>query len=247
MMKASRSGRRLPLIRIGGMLAAMMLPALTPQPAQAQLFGWLGYGSIESDEAIPPQAVSRRLARQGYRLTGPLRRNGAVLLADVTDFRGQPMRLVLDASDGAILQRFLKAPPAPRSAYNANPPYPAGPSYAPNSNYTPPAPAIVRPPSDPERTVHRPVKPKVARIPAPQSETRDKVSPATAPARPEPAPSAAQAPAAVSQPNTASAQPAPVAAPPAPQPSAPARRPAAPARNSDGPGYANGVPINPLD
>jgi hypothetical protein len=49
--------------------------------------------------------VERSLEAQGYQLVSPLARNGNVYLADVIGPRG-PVRLVIDASTGEVLERF---------------------------------------------------------------------------------------------------------------------------------------------
>ena len=47
-------------------------------------------------------------------LVGPLRRNGRVYIAEVEDRRGRSFRLVLDARNGEILERFARGgPPRP--------------------------------------------------------------------------------------------------------------------------------------
>ena len=49
--------------------------------------------------------VEHSLAAQGYQLVSPLARNGNVYLADVVG-PGGPARLVIDASNGEVLERF---------------------------------------------------------------------------------------------------------------------------------------------
>ena len=45
----------------------------------------------------------------GYRLTGPVVRHGAVYLADVLGRQNDPERLIIDAQEGRLLQRFPAA------------------------------------------------------------------------------------------------------------------------------------------
>lgn len=95
--------------------------ALLPTGAQAQFFGgwdngWGGWGGVG------PGQVFESISQRGFRVIGPLRRNGSVFVADVIDRRGRRERLIIAAADGEILQRFiLDGPrypgPMPRNAY----------------------------------------------------------------------------------------------------------------------------------
>ena len=78
-------------------LAAVVLCAAIA-PAQAQ---WFNLGS-----GLRPDQVEREIAASGYQLTGPVTRNGGVYLADVLGPRGEPQRLLVDATDGRLLQRY---------------------------------------------------------------------------------------------------------------------------------------------
>ena len=78
-------------------LAAILLCAAAA-PAQAQ---WFNLGS-----GLRPEQVEREIMVSGYQLTGPITRNGGVYLADVLGPRGEPQRLLVDATDGRLLQRY---------------------------------------------------------------------------------------------------------------------------------------------
>ena len=98
---------------------------LLPAPAAAQFFGWMGYRPFEygfqDDAPLSGGAIRGILQRQGYRLTGPLQRNGDVILADVSDGRGRQLRLIVDMYEGRVLQRFLSAEPRPPRSARSQP------------------------------------------------------------------------------------------------------------------------------
>ena len=81
-------------------LAAALLVAA---PARAQ-------GFFSFFEMSPRQVVSM-LEDDGYELRGPMVRRGDVYVINVVSVSGRPVRLIVDARDGRILQRF--ASPAP--------------------------------------------------------------------------------------------------------------------------------------
>lgn len=81
-------------------LAAAFL-CLGAPAARAQLFNW--------DSALPPAQIERMIQASGYRLTGPVVRHGAVYLADVLGRQNDPERLIIDAQEGRLLQRFPAA------------------------------------------------------------------------------------------------------------------------------------------
>ena len=187
------------------LLAVSLLFAVSP--AQAQFFGSWGLRSNQPPPQLNQQDMLQRLNRAGYRVS-QLRMNGNVFLADVIDRAGQPLRLVISATDAQILQRFAAI--APRVGG------PDGGYAAPQPGFAPAAPGA--------GDVAPGMRPR-----APASRARPAPSEATiAPSTPD-APSAAP--------------PAVTAAPAAPLRSA-APAPVAP---MVGPGFANGVPINPLD
>ena len=180
------------------LLAVSLLAGVAP--AQAQFFGSWGFRSNLPPPQLTPQEMLQRLSRAGYRVS-QLRMKGNVFLADVTDRSGQPLRLVISATDAQILQRFAAI--APRVGG------PDGGYAAPQPGFAPAAPG--------SGDVAPGMRPR-----APASRARPAPSEATiAPSTPD----------------------APSAAPPAvPRPAAPA-----PIQPMVGPGFANGVPINPLD
>jgi len=98
----ARHGRRI-------ILAAAVLgffgSAAVPTVAQAQIFGMFGW-------SLPPGQVQHMIASQGFRLAGPLYRNGRVYVADVVDDRGVRQRLIVDAFSGDVLQAFVTGRPA---------------------------------------------------------------------------------------------------------------------------------------
>ena len=202
-------------------------------PARAQLFGWYGYQPFEYREDLSAGEVRGVLQRQGYRLTGPLMRNGRVLLADVVDPRGRSLRLIVDPGEGRILQRFVNADPrtqprdrnddrersAPtRPDYSEQPQQRGEPAARPRRT-TPKARVVTRKPAAKSNAAQAPQEPVESRSP-PQANAAPQ-QPATAP------------------PTVAAAPVAPRAAPPADA--------AAPRASRSQPGYVNGVPINPLD
>ena len=184
--------------RIALALAFSWLAGLAP--AQAQFLGLFGFSNTQPAAQLAPQDLVQRLGRAGFRVV-KLRLNGNVFLADVTDRTGQPLRLVVNAHDGAILQRFATASPRMDGPNGGSPSPGFAPSYPVEGEASP-----------------------GARPRAPAARARPAASEATL------APGAAVA---------APAVPPPVAAaPPAPP---------APLPPMVGPGFANGVPINPLD
>ena len=220
----------------------------TGAPARAQFFGWFGARTIpETRPAAPPRAVEYRLRRMGYRLLAPMRFNGDVVLADVIDAGGRRARLVIDPVDGAILQKFATAEPRParpltRESEFSDAPVIRGPNtgYLENGAAAPlPAPQARPPVAETPQTAKPKAPKKVARTAPARSPVDD--PPAAKPDAPAPdkppTPAARRdTPAPVAE--TASGSNPPVAKQEAPKPAAPATPKA---------GYANGVPINPLD
>lgn len=252
-------GRRWSLAALG--LAWLL--ALGPAPAQAQFFGY--WGSRASRAALPAPVIYRRLRERGFRLFNGLQRNGGVYLADVIDRSGRRSRLVVDAYSGAILQSFAYGPPRPERFVPGGPRgYRAGPVYA--SRYPPayetlpvppraiPAPVFRRrpvakaehPPRKLARREVRPVKPKAKITPAIRhaslSPAPNKVVPSASSAKavqPTVKPSVQPV---TKAPRTV-AQSAPGITPPAPH----IVKAKKAAKRINKAGYANGVPINPLD
>lgn len=263
--------------------------------AQAQFFGWWGtppaYG-VPENAMISPNEIYRLVAGHGYQISGRLERNGRVYMIDVIDPRGRAMRLVIDAYEGDILQRFATAPPRPmasipqpeqQSRAELDPQYsePSAsgyPRYPTDRNSLPPAATNQEPqvipgighaagdrthrsratktqtaareaggtgeparPRRPARAEAAPPQPRgtpgsEAALPQPAAKIAPAIGPAASqpPAKPEKETATAE--------SSAKSDPVPAAAaPPAPAPAKPAHQ------KADGPGYANGVPINPLD
>ena len=167
--------------------------------ARAQFFGTWGYQRLSPPPQMMPETIVQRLSRSGFKVL-QIRHNGGVFLVDARDQGARLLRLVVDARDGAILQRYAMA--NPRGGMTD------GGALAPAPGFAPQAPA----PGEAASARARSQAPRVK--PAPSEAT---VAPA-----PDPAPKPLQPPVAVA----------------APQPS---QAPLV------GPGFANGVPINPLD
>ena len=182
-------------------------------PARAQFFGSWGFGRTQPPAQLAPQDIVQRLSRAGFRVL-QLRANGSVFLADVTDRAGRPLRLVVNAVDGVILQRFATI--APRIS-------------GPEGGATAPQPGFAPSPSGSGDAAPSGMRPR-----SPVS--RAKPSPSEATMAPPPIPSSATAPP-PPPPPVVTAAPVAAAPPPAPVPIQP----------MVGPGFANGVPINPLD
>ena len=102
-MAVDLKGRR--VLRV---LAVTLLvgTAASASPARAQFFGWSGWDNGGAFGGMPGPQVRRSITEQGFRVLGPLRRNGTVFVADVIDPRGRHERLIVASSDAQILQRF---------------------------------------------------------------------------------------------------------------------------------------------
>jgi hypothetical protein len=85
--------------RMAALATAALLWTLGPTSSQAQFFHW--------NSTLSASQIERMVQASGYRLTGPVTRNGAVYLANVLGSQDDPERLVLDATDGRLLQRFI--------------------------------------------------------------------------------------------------------------------------------------------
>jgi len=88
-------------------LAAALLSGGATSASAQWLFNW--------DNALPPMQVERMVQASGYRLTGPVMRHGPVYLANVLGRENDRERLVIDARDGRLLQRY--GAPATRRQY----------------------------------------------------------------------------------------------------------------------------------
>ena len=277
----------------GGLLVA------SSGTADAQFFGWWNnpttYGA-PANAMISPAQIYRLVAARGYQVTGGLRSDGRVYTVDVVDRWGRPLRLVVDAYEGDILQRFATRPPRPAALIPQQPqigelfapPPAASEAYPPYPNSAVPARPAARQQTKipglghPAEAHRKPVKktqtatrengapqplPGTAQ-PGPASHADTVASPVGHTARTEaepqppadsivpkaavtiaPAKDAVVPPPAKADKVTAAVAPqSPVQATPRAPVVAPAPAVTKPARGkTDGPGYANGVPINPLD
>lgn len=82
-------------------LAASLLSLGTTSVRAQWLFNW--------DQGLSPMQVERMVSASGYRLTGPVARNGSVYLANVLGRENDSERLVIDARSGRLLERFRAA------------------------------------------------------------------------------------------------------------------------------------------
>ncbi len=89
-------------IRIAATSAFALAAALVvAQPARAQFFSFF---------QMSPSQIAGMLNDDGYRLRGPMIRRGDVYLCDVVSVTGRPARLIVDARDGHVLERFAASP-----------------------------------------------------------------------------------------------------------------------------------------
>ncbi|RVU18719.1 hypothetical protein [Methylobacterium oryzihabitans] len=92
-------------------LAALVLAGPVTGPAAAQVYG---YTVEEVDAVLSPRAVLARLGRQGYAPLSHPRFDGETYTLDAESPGGSPVRLVVDARSGRILDRDrLEAPLTP--------------------------------------------------------------------------------------------------------------------------------------
>jgi hypothetical protein len=265
----ARGGRARALAALG--IAGGLLVSLAGS-AEAQFFGWSlppAYGVPES-AMIAPGEIYRMVADHGYRIRDRLQRNGRVYLIDVVDRRGRALRLIIDAYQGDILQRFATAPPRPvasipqpQSSADLYPQYSAYPAYP---DAAPPPAAAVQTEVAPEIGHKTKTEARRSHAKKTRTATRETGSATAEPARSGPARQAvhteavpprpaadtvAPQPAARGGPATAATPPQPAVQKPEPVTAAitpaPASAPKQAPPKTTGPGYANGVPINPLD
>jgi hypothetical protein len=102
-----RSARLFPVPKAAALALAAGLLTLGATSANAQWLRWPGF-----DSSVPAMEVERLLQESGYRLTAPIYRNGPVYVASVIGREDFPERLIIDAHDGRLLQRYA----APRRA-----------------------------------------------------------------------------------------------------------------------------------
>ena len=88
-------------LAISGLALAAALAVA--QPARAQ--------SFFSFYEMSPRQIVGMLEDDGYELRGPMLRRGDVYVCDVVSVSGQPVRLIVSARDGHVLQRFAERAP----------------------------------------------------------------------------------------------------------------------------------------
>ena len=92
---------------IAGSLIALSAPA-----AHAQFFNFFFH-----NDGLDPGDVQSMLEDRGLQLVAPLHRNGSVYVADVEGPRGGRFRLIVDAENGRVIQRFRLTSPRFYSEY----------------------------------------------------------------------------------------------------------------------------------
>jgi hypothetical protein len=257
--------RRLPMKPL---IIAAGLMAVTAPAAHAQFFNFIFGSGLQSED------IESMLQDRGLELMGPLHRNGSVFIADVEGPRGGQFRLIIDARDGRIVQRFrmgqrryeadlgLPRPPAEvgqegtsSSAIGAPPAVITfGQSVARGEDSG--SPNVIRPGDESikvkpkAQAKHRKIELTPVATPSPSAPAQPSANtspqPGTTPSQPAESPAAAPAPA--KPPVQAEAAPAPAeakAAAVAAPPSQPTPTPA-PATQKPKPAI-NDVPVTPLD
>ena len=277
-MNTDRGGRSLTkglanVIVAGAVSVAGMAGLSAPASAQFWGGGWFGPIPIpgpapaDSGAAIPVRMVARIVAAQGFRLTDyPVRRGNRVIALGV-DGRGQMMRFVIDAYDGAVLRASLVGAPRP-PGYIGNPDtYAYGaPAYgvpearepleaAPKPKAKPKVKTAAKPPATlPHAAPASPATPpsQATHAPAPVTPSAPVTAPATvstppvAPAPPAAATSTPPAPAAPAAPAVVAPVPATPVAPPVAVAPPPDVRPAPDAQPSADIG-PKVVPVKPTE
>jgi hypothetical protein len=212
---------RVPLFLLRSTTAALALAAvfvgMAAAPARAQ--------------ALAPNQIERVLGNNGYRLMGPVVRHGRVYIASVLGQQDEELRLVVDARNGRVLQRY---PGDPTVARRGNPEdaSPVASFFDHLFGHAEEAPPLSPPPKS--DFLESP-KPK-AQFRRPKPEANPAVQPANAPTDNKTAPAtpaiATPAPAASAPPAAASTSPSPVPAPAVPAAATAAVPPPAPATPS---------------
>jgi hypothetical protein len=205
---------RVPIFLLRPTTAALVLAALfvgiAAAPARAQ--------------ALAPNQIERVLGNNGYRLMGPVVRHGRVYIASVLGQQDEELRLVVDARNGRVLQRY---PGDPAMARQGNP-YDSSPLanfFDHLFGHTEEAPPLSPPPKSdflespkPKTQLRRPKPEANPAVQPAATPTDNKAAPVT------PAIATPSAPAAAAPPATAIAPAAPVnptaASAPAPTPTA---------------------------
>ena len=98
-----------------GLMAAMTGSASAQFYPRPFLYGGYYAGRIEIPAPMPRQPatldtseIMDDLAQQGYRPVGVVSRRADVVIVDAISPRNTPVRLVVDAYDGEILERFVR-------------------------------------------------------------------------------------------------------------------------------------------
>jgi hypothetical protein len=229
--------------QLAGLVLAVAAASLTGAGrAEAQpFFGFFGYRSYDVPETLSPELIYRQLQRTGYQPIGRIQRNGRVFLADVLDPRRRQLRLVIDRYDGSILERYVIAARAPVPLDERPLTRPLAPMADPNL----PPPRLLPAPGAPTARTEPETAPRGARPRTVSRQPSQDAAPQRNRATATPAPSPEVAP--QGDATEAARNEAPEAPAPAPARSSKAAAPKGPAPKGEGPGYANGVPINPLD
>jgi hypothetical protein len=100
MLRPTTTQKRPKTFGIAGLFALALIGLGGTTPARAQ-FSWFGPSEAS------PQDVYDTIADNGFRLVGPLYRDGRVYVADVIDRRQRRERLIVSAESGQIVQRFF--------------------------------------------------------------------------------------------------------------------------------------------
>jgi hypothetical protein len=79
---------------------AVALAVATPAAAQ----------SFFSFYEMSPRQIAGMLADDGYEIRGPMWRRGDVYICDVTSVSGRSVRLIVNAHDGHVVERFASTP-----------------------------------------------------------------------------------------------------------------------------------------
>ncbi len=248
---------------IASLIIAGGLLTLSAPAAHAQFFNFI-FGS-----GLQPDDVESMLQDRGLELIGPLHRNGAVYVADVEGSRGGALRLIIDAHDGRIVQRFRigaaryeadLGAPRPPSQVGAQPLEQQQGSSASAAIGAPPAvitfgesmargddataPNVTTVPRAGDDTAKFKAKPQAAKHK--KIELTPLAQPASTTPSATPPAAAAKPPVHAEAASAADAKAAPVAAPSAPAQPAPAPSVAPTAPQKAKPAI-NDVPVNPLD
>ncbi|MDH7793992.1 MULTISPECIES: hypothetical protein [unclassified Beijerinckia] len=151
---------------IGSLAAATALVGAAA-PAQAQVYGYWGYGTYsypsypvepyynyEAPDYAPryramgmlsPSEIRESLSDDGYRVIGPMQRSGRTYIVNAQNRRGQRFRLVVDGIEGDII-RSSRLSMTPRNEAREND-YREGPLGGPSPGargaVVPPAPHVV--------------------------------------------------------------------------------------------------------